>query len=243
MSIDYRQGPNHTFPAASEDVANVYRALLKSYRPRQIGIYGCSAGGMLTAMSLAWFQRHDLPAPGAAGIFCASAGPRGGDALYIAYPLGEGRMPPPGSSALSDAGYFRGADPNDPMVSPIVSPEILARFPPTLLLTGTRDFAMSGALFTDNALTRAGVSTELHVWDGLFHGFFYNADIPESQDAFRMIARFFDRRVRQPHNDDHRIPPTGINLHLDRESLDTVDGGGKDAGEHVGRDLAGSEGD
>lgn len=195
VSVDYREGPHSIFPAASEDVASVYRTLLKSYQPQQIGIYGCSAGGLLTAMSLAWFQKHNLPMPGAAGIFCASAGTRGGDALYIAYPLGEGRMPPPGSPALSDAGYFRGADLNDPLVSPIVSPEILARFPPTLIISGTRDFAMSGALFTDNALTRAGVSTELHVWDGLFHGFFYNADIPESQDAFRMIARFFDRHL------------------------------------------------
>src|SRR5882757_7272124 len=42
ISIDYRQGPEATFPAASEDVAAVYTALLKSYKPQNIGIYGCS---------------------------------------------------------------------------------------------------------------------------------------------------------------------------------------------------------
>lgn len=80
VSVDYRQAPDNKFPAASEDVANVYRALLKTYKPNEIGIYGCSAGGMLTAESVAWFQQHALPTPGAIGIFCAGAGEFGGDA-------------------------------------------------------------------------------------------------------------------------------------------------------------------
>ena len=64
ISIDYRQAPEFRFPAASEDVAAVYRQLLKTYKPRNIGIYGCSAGGMLTAEVVAWFQRQKLPMPG-----------------------------------------------------------------------------------------------------------------------------------------------------------------------------------
>jgi epsilon-lactone hydrolase len=73
VSLDYREGPKYHFPAASEDVAAAYRELLETYRAQDIGIYGCSAGGMLTGMSVAWFQRHGLPAPGAVGIFCAGA--------------------------------------------------------------------------------------------------------------------------------------------------------------------------
>jgi acetyl esterase/lipase len=195
ISVDYREGPDNKYPAASEDVASVYRELLKSYDPQSIGIYGCSAGGMLTAMSLAWFQTHGLPTPGAVGIYCASAGSFGGDATYIAFPFGEARMPvtrPPGQSQL---GYFSGADMKDPLVSPINSPEMLAKFPPTLLITGTRDFAMSGALHTDTELAKSGVKVELHVWDGLFHGFFYNADVPESRDAFEAMLKFFDTHL------------------------------------------------
>jgi epsilon-lactone hydrolase len=196
VTVDYREGPEHKFPAASEDVASVYRELLKTYPAKSIGIYGCSAGGMLTAMSVAWFQTHDLPSPGAIGIYCASAGSFGGDATYIAFPFGEARVPvsrPPGASQL---GYFSTSDPNDPMVSPIKSAEILSKFPPTLLITGTRDFAMSGTLYTNTQLVKQGVDTELHVWDGLFHGFFYNADVPESRDAFNVMIKFFDRHLR-----------------------------------------------
>ena len=194
VSVDYREGPEYKFPAASEDVASVYKDLLKTYPAKDIGIYGCSAGGMLTAMSLAWFQTHDLPTPGAVGIFCASAGSFGGDASYIAFPLGEARVPTADPSR-NQLGYLSGAKMTDPLVSPAVSEAVLAKFPPTLLMTGTRDFAMSGTIHTDIQLTQAGVDSELHVWDGLFHGFFYNASVPESKEAFEIAAKFFDRHL------------------------------------------------
>ena len=207
IAVDYREGPDHKFPAASEDVASVYRELLKTYRPQKIGLYGCSAGGMLTAMSVAWFQRHELPRPGAVGIYCSGAGsPKGvgfmsGDAAYTAMPLGEARILPGASSLAGDGrkpptlGYLDGTDPADPLVNPVNSAEVLSKFPPTLIITGTRDFALSGALYTHAQLSKAGVDAELHVWEGLFHGFFYNPDVPESRDAYDVMVKFFDTHL------------------------------------------------
>lgn len=200
ISVDYREGPDHKFPAASEDVANVYRELLKTHKPEDIGIFGCSAGGMQTAMSVAWFQTHSLPRPGAIGIFCASAGGIfGGDATYTAMPLGEARIIPPGPPPKRPPlGYFSDADMKDPMVSPVDSPEVLAKFPPTLVITGTRGFEVSAALYTHEQLVKAGVDAELHAWEGLFHGFFYNTEVPESKDALNVIIKFFDRHLGMP---------------------------------------------
>lgn len=197
VSVDYRQGPDNKFPAASEDVASVYQELLKTHEPKNIGIYGCSAGGMQTAMSIAWFEKHSIPLPGAIGIFCASAGNIfGGDALYTAMPLGEARLAPPMKpGARPPLGYFAGSDPKDPLVFPINSPQVLAKFPPTLIITGTRGFELSSALYTHEQLVKLGVNVELHVWEGLFHGFFYNADVPESRDAFNVMIKFFDRHL------------------------------------------------
>lgn len=206
ISLDYREGPQYKFPAASEDVAAVYRELLKDHAPRNVGIYGCSAGGMLTAMSVAWFAKHNLPEPGAVGLFCSGAGSPtgvgfGGDANYTAMPLGEARVvPAPRPAARSNQasgglGYLAGTDPKDPLVAPINSPEILAKFPPTLIITATRGFEMSGAIYTHTQLVKLGVDAELHVWDGLFHGFFYNPDVPESRDCYDVIVKFFDRQL------------------------------------------------
>jgi acetyl esterase/lipase len=73
--------------------------------------------------------------------------------------------------------------------------DVLAKFPPTLVITSTRGFDLSAASHTHRLLVNAGVESELHVWEGLFHGFFYNVDVPESREVFNVIVRFFDRHL------------------------------------------------
>ncbi len=198
ITIDYRMGPEYKFPAASEDVAAVYQAALKEYLPQHIGLYGCSAGGMLAAMSIAWFQKNHLPNPSAIGVLCASIGDLGGgDASFVTGPL-NGFSIPAGRAGSDSPAQFRPAylsnvDPKNPLAYPINSPELVAKFPPTLLVTSTRGMEYSSAINSHNALVRAGVDAELHVWDGLPHAFWYNSDLPESREVYAVIARFFDR--------------------------------------------------
>jgi acetyl esterase/lipase len=202
VSLDYREGPKYRFPAASEDVASAYRELLKTYKAENIGIYGCSAGGMLTGMAVAWFQQHSLPRPGAIGVLCAGltleANGFGGDSVYTTAAIGESRVPPsPAADSGGGAplGYFAGAKLDDPLVAPASSPAVLAKFPPTLIVTATRGFELSSAVHSHALLVKQGVDAELHVWEGLFHGFFYNIDVPESRDCFDVIVKFFDRHL------------------------------------------------
>jgi epsilon-lactone hydrolase len=196
ITVAYRQGPEYKFPAASEDVAAVYRELLRSYAPANIGIYGCSAGGILTAEAVAWFQKEKLPQPGAIGTFCGSASGFGGDSVYIAFPLAA-QNPLPGAreGALSFSPYFSDVSLTDALVLPINSPDILSKFPPTLLIAGSRDFAVSSLFRTQSALTNAGVETELRIWDGMWHAFFIDPDLPESKEVYRVVVNFFDRHL------------------------------------------------
>lgn len=194
ISLDYRQGPEHVFPAASEDVEAVYRELLKHYPPANIGIYGCSAGGVLTGEAVARLIAHQLPVPGAIGTFCGSLVNMEGDSTYVA-PLLNGAPIPEHPLRLEALPYFKGASATDPMVFPGLSPQLLARFPPTLLITGTRDMAMSSVIQSQILLSQAGVETELHVWDGMWHSFFSDPELPESQAAYAAIVKFFDRHL------------------------------------------------
>lgn len=197
LSADYRQGYEHKYPAASEDIAALYTELLKSYAPGKIGIYGGSAGGVLTAQATAWILQHGLPAPGAIGIFGAGTGGRG-DSDYFAA-IGSGKRPPLamlGSLAGGSVGYFSSATDTDPLVNPIIAPESFrARFPPSLLITGTRAFDMSPAIATHRALAQAGVDASLHVFDGLGHCFYYDATSPEGTDAYQTMTRFFHKHL------------------------------------------------
>jgi acetyl esterase/lipase len=190
VSITYRQAPETVYPAATEDVVKVYRELLKTHRPEDIGVFGCSAGGMLTAQAMAAFIKEKLPLPAAIGIFCASADARGGgDSRAFTRPF-QALAPREGAP-----GYFKGADLNDPMVSPILSPQMLGRFPPTLIITATRAMEMSAAVSTHRELVKAGATAELHVWDGLGHAFFYDYTLPESREAFDVMTTFFSKHL------------------------------------------------
>ena len=191
VSITYRQAPETVYPTATEDVVKVYRELLKTHKPEDIAVFGCSAGGLLTAEAMAAFVKEKLPLPAAIGIFCASADARwAGDSRSFSRPF----------QALEAQnrrlGYFDGADLEDAQASPVLSPDLLKRFPPTLLITATRAMEMSSAVNTHRELVKAGVAADLHVWDGLGHAFFYDPSLPESREAFDVMTGFFQKYLK-----------------------------------------------
>jgi acetyl esterase/lipase len=200
IAIDYRSSPEFKFPAATEDVAAVYRKVLESYKPSNIGIYGSSTGATLTAGSVVWFQKEKLPRPGAIVLIGQGAEKDDvvdGDAWYLALgSMGE-NVSAPGQNyeTLFPEPYMSGSDRNDPLVWPALSLKVLSRFPPTLLISGTRDLGLSEVLYTHTRLVKVGVDADLHVWEGMWHGFLNEMDIPESIDAYNVVVKFFDSRL------------------------------------------------
>lgn len=206
VSVDYRQWPEATHPAALEDVLAVYKALLKDYRPENIGIFGCSAGGYLAGQSAAWIAHEKLPRPGAivmsgGGIsfgsdsaFFATSTPGFRDIDVEGIPL-QVSAETLRRSAVPTTGYFKGANISDPLVFAGQSPQLLAKFPPTLLFTATRDQNMSPVLVTHARLVKAGVDAQLHVWEGLGHCFDTKHFIPEARDALDIQIAFFNRHL------------------------------------------------
>ncbi len=196
VTVDYRLTPENRYPAASEDVTAVYRALLKDHRAGSIGIYGCSAGGIITAQSTAWIRKQGLPRPGAIGTFCGTGAPYSGDSPHLVgpitgtAPMANGPLP----DTLPNA-YMTGVPASDTTAYPMTSQQEVAAMPPTLLLAGSRDFAASALTLAHRRLSAAGVSSELQLFDGLAHAFFVWPDMPESMEAYRLIAGFFDTHL------------------------------------------------
>lgn len=191
VSLDYREGPGVPISDAIADVVKVYRDVLKTHSPQQVVLYGCSAGGILTVQTLVWFARHDLPMPAAAGVFCAGIGPPG-DSWLIGSMLGNGQSPtrlPSSSGAVSQ-------------IFATPARALLAKFPPTLVITGTRDMFLSNAVYLDTQLESAGVDASLHVWAGGRHAFFYDVRVPEAHQAYSVMAKFFTRHLVPAHSQD-----------------------------------------
>ena len=88
---------------------------------------------------------------------------------------------------------YGGHDPKEPALSPIFAD--LKNFPPTLCVTGTRDLCLSPTTDFHRALLKAGVKTELVVFDAMPHAFWFQVTVPESIEAVQIMARFFDEHV------------------------------------------------
>ena len=201
ISVDYLLAPEHRFPAAVNQVVAVYGELLGEYSPESIGLYGCSAGGAMTGQVAARLIHEGLPPPGAIGIFCEGMGPPFGvgDGAYMSHLL-SGRTPPDILASprkqLERVSYFQDTDYDDPLAFPLASRRIYEQFPPTLFVTGTRAHEMSNVAHAHVRLSSAGVQSQMYLWDGQHHTFLYDPDLPESREAYALIARFFEEWLR-----------------------------------------------
>jgi acetyl esterase/lipase len=203
VTILYRQGPEYQFPAASEDLLKVWNYYTKTYKPQNIGMVGCSAGGSLVSQTTAMLIKDGKPTPGVLGVYCAGLGATGaGDSQFFGAlsvtnaPAGQAQgggsaMPTPGAGR----NYYTGVDMNQFIVSPTLDQNLLAKFPPTIFFTATRDFAMSGALYSYRNLIKLGVDSQVMVFDGLYHGFMTNPDFPEAQEGYKIAAAFYDKHL------------------------------------------------
>lgn len=194
IAVLYRMAPEHPFPAAVDDAVTVYKDLLKAYKPENIGIYGTSAGAILTPEVTAKLKQLGLPLPGATGVFSGMGDfskPGDSIAMYSLDGLAGYLAPPKPGPAISE--YVGKTDPKDPVLSPMYGD--LSGFPPTLFITSGRDLLLSGTTILHRAYLRAGVDAQLVVFEGLPHAFWNNPELPESKEADAMMAKFFNTHL------------------------------------------------
>ncbi|CAH7042384.1 alpha/beta hydrolase fold domain-containing protein [Vibrio alginolyticus] len=190
IAIDYTKSIDAPAPAARNDIITVWNELLKNHSAESIVMGGSSAGGSLTLAVTQELNKQALPIPSALYVGTPSVDmTMTGDSRYINegldHILGAWRGM---SSAMVDV-YVGDLELSDPVVSVINGS--FNNFPPTYLITGTRDLLLSDTVRVHRELRRTGVAAELNVYEGQSHGDYAAAfGTPESNEHYQALSEF-----------------------------------------------------
>jgi monoterpene epsilon-lactone hydrolase len=194
LSIDYRMPPDFPFPAAVEDSVAVWNEVIKQHTPRNVALFGTSAGGGLTLAVVIRIKELGLPLPGALMVGTPwSDLTKTGDTYYTNEFVDNVLGSLDGSLEAAAKLYAGTHDRKEPLISPIYGD--LSGFPPTILLSGTRDLFLSNTVRVHQKLLQSGVHADLLVFEGQSHAQYLEHDAPECAIALGEVAQFFGRNL------------------------------------------------
>lgn len=194
ISIDYRMLPDHPFPAGLDDVIAVYKEVLKTYKPQNLGMFGTSAGSGLTAAAMFKLKELNLPQPAVVGLGTPFIDITGiGDTYQTNQDIDNFLVTYNGLLSSIAKLYSGSNDMKNPLISPIYG-DFTKGFPPTILTSGTRDLFLSNTVRTHLKLRAAGIDAYLQVFEGCSHAFYLQVlDSPESKQAYQEMVIFFEK--------------------------------------------------
>jgi acetyl esterase len=191
VSVDYRQGPEHKFPAAHDDAIAAYEWALKNAAsikgdPSKIALAGESAGGGLAVATAIAARDRKLQMPTAVVSVYPIAGTDTTTPSYVenadAKPLSRPMM------SWFFENYLNGSqDRADPRVNLVAAD--LHGLPPTTIINAQIDPLRSEGEMLAQKLRAAGVDVQQKTYDGVTHEFFgMGMVVDKAMDAEQMAA-------------------------------------------------------
>jgi acetyl esterase len=199
LSVEYRKGPEHRFPAAQEDAVAAYRWILEHARelggdPRRIVVAGDSAGGGLAAHITHAARRAGLPQPLLQILVYPWLHAYADNASYrdfgACYPLTRELMQWFVSQYARDE-----RDREDPRFSPLLEKDCSGLAPAVVVTAGFDLLCDEGEAYA-RKLEAAGVPVSFRCEESLCHSFTALGGVsPAAEQACQAIARDLERAL------------------------------------------------
>ncbi|MCI2229844.1 alpha/beta hydrolase [Polaribacter sp. MSW13] len=194
ITIDYTLAPQAKFNQVLEEVIQAYKSILKEYKAKNIAIYGDSAGGSIAAGAILKMRDLRIDLPSVVVLWSPWSDVDEIGDTYFTLKKSDPNLVYKNFLENCAEAYAPRNEWKNPYVSPVYG-DYSKDFPPTLIQVGSKEIFLSNSIRMYRQLKENNKEVELDVYEGMWHVWQGNYDIPESKMAVKNTKNFIFKHI------------------------------------------------